>query len=129
MAYKMRMTEAEAIGRMFASPLTGRAECVAFVQQAAGAPLTSLWKRGVKVSSASPGQIQPGTAIATFDANGSYPSDNLGKHAAIYLSHTTTYILVLDQWAKLGFVGKREIKFNVTGKSRSNDGNTFYVIE
>lgn len=63
----------------------GNTECVEFVRQAAGAPHTSTWKRGLKVSEARPGQIPRGTVIATFDDSGRYPTDALGRHAAVYL--------------------------------------------
>ena len=66
----------------------------------------------------------------TFDSNGKYPTDALGKHAAIYLEHNTQCILVLDQWNDQGEVKQRPIWFNrPKGTKRSNDGDTFYVIE
>lgn len=71
-----------------------------------------------------------GTAIATFDSNGKYPTDGLGKHAAIYLEHNALRILVLDQWNDQGEVKQRPIWFNrPKGTKRSNDADTFYVIE
>jgi hypothetical protein len=128
MAYKMRITESEAIGKSYLSPLTGETECVAFIQQTTGAPITKLWKKGSKIAGAISGSIPSGTAIATFDAMGNYPTDTLGKHAAIYLTHDLNCIKVLDQWAFQGKVLKRPIWFN-RGPKRSNDGNSFYVIE
>jgi hypothetical protein len=103
---------------------------VVFVQQAAGAPPTSLWKKGVKVGEALNGAIPRGTAIATFDDNDKYPTDGFGKHAAIYLSHDKNAIQVLDQWRSQGEVKKRGIRFNnKTASSRSDQAETFYVIE
>lgn len=64
----------------------GNTECVEFVRQTTGAPHASIWKRGVRVKDAIQGEILPGTAIATFDDEGKYPTDPLGKHAAIFLS-------------------------------------------
>ena len=78
---------------------------------------------------ARPGQIPPGTAIATF-VGGKYPTDALGRHAAIYLSHDQLGITVLDQWVAQGEVKERVIKFQVPpGTRRSNDGSCFHVIE
>jgi hypothetical protein len=82
------------------------------------------------VSEAKAGEIPRGTAIATFDADGKYPTDALGKHAAVYLSHAATGILVLDQWNDQKEVKQRTIWFNrPKGTRRSNDADTFYVIE
>lgn len=108
----------------------GHTECVEFVRQATGAPPTYLWKRGKKVSTAFHCEIPRGTAIATFDAEGKYPIDANGKHAAIYLEHNAVGILVLDQWNDQGQVKQRRILFQrPKGTRRSNDGDTFYVIE
>jgi hypothetical protein len=74
--------------------------------------------------------IKRGTAIATFDANKKYPTDKLGQHAAIYLSHSDKAITVLDQWAKQGKVAQRDIRFNrAEGTKRSDNGDTFFVID
>jgi hypothetical protein len=82
------------------------------------------------VSDAKAADIARGTAIATFDDKGKYPSDALGQHAAIYLSHDTNGITVLDQWNSQGEVKERTIRFNrPAGTRRSNDANTFYVID
>ncbi len=84
----------------------------------------------MKVSEAKFGEIARGTAIATFDSNGKYPADSLGKHAAIYLEHTAQRILVLDQWNDQGEVKQRPIWFGrPKGTRRSNDADTFFVIE
>ena len=108
----------------------GNTECVEFIRQAAGALHTSTWKKGKKVSEAKAGDIPRGTAIATFDANGRYPTDGLGKHAAIYLFHDSICIRVLDQWNDQREVKSRPIWFNrPKGTKRNNDANTYYVIE
>lgn len=53
-----------------------------------------------------------------------------GKHAAIYLRHDAVRMLVLDQWNDQGEVKERPIAFKrPNGTRRSNDGDTFYVIE
>lgn len=130
MSYKLRVAESDVTGAGKYKNAKGNTECVDFVQQAAGAPPTPLWKKGVKVGDVLNGTIPRGTAIATFDDNGKYPTDNLGQHAAIYLSHDQNAIQVLDQWRTQGEVKQRAIRFNnKTASSRSNRAESFYVIE
>ena len=130
MSYKLKVPEIKVFGKGIYVNAQGKTECVEFIRQATDAPKTTLWKKGKKVSDASFGEIARGTAIATFDSNGKYPTDSLGKHAAIYLEHNTQRILVLDQWNDQGEVKQRPIWFNKPkGTRRSNDANTFYVIE
>ena len=130
MSYKLTMAEKDVLEKAKFKNAKGHTECVEFIRQATGAPETSKWKRGVKVADTVLGTIPRGTAIATFDDKGSYPTDALGKHAAIYLSHDKNGIQVLDQWDSQGQVRPRSIWFNrPKGTRRSNDGDTFYVIE
>ena len=130
MSYKLSVPESDVTGPGKYKNAKGNTECVIFVQQAAGAPPTSLWKKGINVGETLNGKIPRGTAIATFDENGKYPTDGLGQHAAIYLSHDKNAIQVLDQWRSQGEVKQRGIKFNnKTASSRSNQAETFYVIE
>lgn len=112
-----------------------RAECAALVQQTTRAPNTSLWRTGTKVKDALPAEIEPGTAIATFDANGRYPmTDPPGRHAAIYVSHDANGITVVDQWAG-GRVpkptpGERVIAYRGPALTDwQNNGDYYYVIE
>jgi len=130
MSYKLKVSEKDVFGKSkYVSP-SGKTECVEFIRQSTGAPETLVWKKGKKVSDANFGEIARGTAIATFDAKGKYPADGLGKHAAIYLEHNAHRILVLDQWNDQGEVKQRPILFNrPKGTKRSNDAETFYVIE
>lgn len=130
MSYTPREYEQKVYGHHKYVNAQGNAECVEFVRQTTSAPHTTLWRKGLKVSEAQIGQIPRGTAIATFDDSGRYPTDQLGKHAAIYLGHDAQGITVLDQWKKQGEVKKRYIRFsNPTATSRSDMGNMFYVIE
>jgi len=130
MSYKQKFSWKDVFRKpKYVSP-EGKTECVEFVRQSTGAPQTLMWKKGKKVSDAKFGEITRGTAIATFDANGKYPTDALGKHAAIYVNHNTQRIFVLDQWSKQGEVKQRPIWFNrPKGTKRSNDADAFYVIE
>lgn len=93
MSYKLKVAEKDVLGKAKYVNEKGKTECVEFVRQAAGAPKTEDWRKGKKVSDAKFGEIARGTAIATFDADGKYPTDTLGKHAAIYLSHDAVCIL------------------------------------
>ncbi|MFH1897931.1 MAG: BPSL0067 family protein [Candidatus Desantisbacteria bacterium] len=105
----------------------GSGECVAFVQEAAKAPNTSSWKKGVAVRNKL--SLKKGTAIATFNKDGKYPNNSTGNHAAIYLSQNTNGIWVCDQWRKQGMVRTRLIRFKGGEGSPSNDGDAFFVIE
>jgi hypothetical protein len=127
--YKLKVPENSVTEAGKYKSAKGLTECVAFVQQAAGAPPTSQWKQGIRVDTAKPTDIARGTVIATFDDKGKYPTDHLGQHAAIYLSKNAQGIQVLDQWDKQGQVKPRTIKFHQPkGTRRSNDGDTFYVV-
>jgi len=130
MSYTLKIPENSVYGKGKFKNAKGNTECVVFIQQATDAPETSSWTKGVKVSEAGPTDIPRLTAIATFDDDGKYPTDTLGKHAAIYLSHDKTAIRVLDQWNSQGEVKARPIWFNrPEGTPRQNDADTFYVIE
>lgn len=130
MPYRLQIPEEDVFGKGKFQNAHGKTECAEFIRQATGAPSTGTWKKGLKVSDAKPGDISRGTAIATFDKDGNYPTDRLGKHAAIYLSQSPASIQVLDQWNDQGEVKKRSIMYNrPEGTRRSNDANTFYVIE
>ncbi len=110
---------------------SGHTECVIFVQKAAKAPRTAQWIAGLRVKDAKPGDITPGTAIATFNDAGKYPTEGRGQqHAAIYLSHTSVSIQVLEPYNNAKTVKERDIYFNKPQRSdRSNNANTYYVIE
>jgi hypothetical protein len=130
MSYRLTISEKDVFGAEKFVNAKGNTECAEFVQKATGAPATPFWTNGLKVSEAKPLDIPRGTAIATFDSNGQYPTDTLGKHAAIYLEHNNERILVLDQWNDQGEVLQRPIRFHrPKGTKRSNDADTFYVIE
>ncbi|MGE0417864.1 MAG: BPSL0067 family protein [Acetobacteraceae bacterium] len=104
----------------------GSGQCVAFVQEASGAPHTSRWKAGPFVKGAT---LERGTAIATFDPNGTYGNHIDGRsHAAIYLDQDDVGLRVLDQWRDnpVHPVSERVIRFN--GTLPVNDGDHFRVI-
>ena len=112
----------------YQNTVVGSGQCVAFVEQASGSPLTSAWKQGGKVRGDL--TIQPGTAIATFD-NGKYTNSTDGtSHAAIYVGQNTAGLQVWDQW-KGQPVHQRTIRFQggAPGVRPVNDGDAFYVVE
>jgi hypothetical protein len=113
----------------FEGTVIGAGYCVDFVKAAAGVPLTTAWKEGAPVRG-NP-HIAPGTAIATFESDGSYTSES-GNHAAIYLYQDDHGIWVYDQWRGQP-VQKRLIRFEggsgAKRGSKSNDGRRFAVIE
>ena len=81
--------------------------------------------------SARESHIASGTAIATFESDGSYTSES-GSHAAIYLHQDDRGIWVYDQWRGQP-VHKRLIRFEggsgAKWGSKSNNGTHFAVIE
>lgn len=113
----------------FEGRVIGAGYCVDFVKAAAGVPRTVAWRKGAEVHG-NP-SIVPGTAIATFETDGSYTSES-GNHAAIYLHQDSRGIWVYDQWQGQP-VHKRLIRFDggsgAKWGSKSNDGTRFAVIE
>jgi hypothetical protein len=113
----------------FEGEVIGAGYCVDFVKAAAGVPRTAAWQEGEPVRD-NP-HLPRGTAIATFEADGSYTSES-GNHAAIYLSQDDRGIWVYDQWRGQP-VHKRLIRFEgghgAKWGSKSNDGRRFAVIE
>ncbi len=81
--------------------------------------------------------LAPGTAIATFDANGRYANHSHGNHAAIYLSQDANGIRVIDQWNRRNAQGRivsqqpphiRVLQFD-DRRGASDNGNRFSVVE
>lgn len=105
----------------------GTGQCVELVKKAAKAPATSTWKKGEKVRGNT--SIRVGTAIATFDADGHYPNNKTGNHAALYLSQNSDRIYVWDQYKSKPIPSERPIYFRGGTCSPSNDGDAYYVIE
>jgi hypothetical protein len=113
----------------FEGRVVGAGQCVDFVKAVAGAPHTVAWRVGAEVRG-NP-RVAPGTAIATFERDGSYASRS-GNHAAIYLAQDERGIWVYDQWQGQP-VHKRLIRFEGGSGSKwgakSNDATRFAVIE
>lgn len=103
----------------------GSGQCVALVQAAdSSVGLTRTWTQGAAVQGNT--SLQPGTPIATFDANGTYGNHTDGSsHAAIYLGQDANGIQVMDQW--MGQPAHyRTIRWN--SNTAANSGSAFYVI-
>jgi hypothetical protein len=99
--------------------------CVRLVQEEAGVPLTSAWRRGEQVRGAA---VPRGTAIATFNDAGRYVNDTKGaSHAALFLEETPEGLLVVDQWVGKP-VAERMIRFRNGAGNAANDGDRFHVI-
>jgi|tagenome__1003787_1003787.scaffolds.fasta_scaffold20740791_1 hypothetical protein len=102
--------------------------CVKFVQAAAAVPRTVEWRPGALVRGNK--SIPPGTAIATFEPNGTYTAET-GNHAAIYISQDETGIRVYDQWRGQP-VHERLIRFTggqgTEKGGKSNNANLYSVI-
>jgi hypothetical protein len=113
----------------FDGRVVGAGHCVDFVKASAGVPRTAAWQEGAEVYG-NP-DIARGTAIATFESDGSYTSES-GNHAAIYLYQDERGIWVYDQWQGQP-VHKRLIRLEGGSGSmwgsKSNDGARFAVIE
>lgn len=129
MSFTLNVSEDEIAEKKRYPNAKGNTECVEFIRQTTSAPGTQFWRPGIKVLRAPFGTIARGTAIATFDEKDRYPTDAKGKHAAIYLYQTAQGIVVLDQWNSLGKVSTRTIRSNPKASSRSNNADTYYVIE
>lgn len=125
--------------RKYENKSVGSGQCVAFVQAVTQAGMTRNWKRGELVMGAT---LPVGTAIATFNEDGHYANDALGRsHAAIYLGQTAAGIRVLDQWLDRGkqpdgtvkvgvnVVQERIIYFQPRSVKDVDDGRKYYVIE
>jgi hypothetical protein len=112
----------------FEGRVVGAGHCVDFVKAVAGVPQTATWRKGARVRG-NP-HIERGTAIATFEADGTYTNQS-GNHAAIYLYQDHRGIWVYDQWRGRP-VHKRLIRFEGgrgSGQgSKSNDGKRYAVI-
>lgn len=118
-----------AFPQSYSGQAVGTGQCVAFVERACNAPLTVQWRQGAKVKSNL--FLPPGTAIATFDPNGTYGNHTDGRsHAAIYMGQDANGLWVWDQWLNQP-AHMRTIRFQggAPGVKQVNDGDFFYVVE
>ncbi|MBA5605728.1 BPSL0067 family protein [Duganella sp. FT3S] len=114
-------------------PVVGSHQCVALVQEYAGAPTTANWRQGDAVVGNA--MLKSGTAIATF-VNGRYANHRHGNHAALYIKQGIGGIYIADQWkaASKTKISVRLIRSQ--GKDAkgnfihaSDNADAFFVIE
>jgi hypothetical protein len=109
-----------------AGKVVGNGHCVRFLQVAGGVPHTSRWRKGAAARGAT---LERGTAIATFDPDGTYGNHVDGRsHAAVVDRVQTNGIMVWDQWVGHP-VARRLLKYRNGEGPAVNDGDRFYVIE
>jgi hypothetical protein len=107
--------------------VVGDGHCVAFVRAASGAPHTSGWRAGERLSFAQ--NATPGIAIATFGYDNRYQNATDGSsHAAVLLYVHPDALEVLDQWVGRK-VGPRLIRFKKGNGLPCDDGDAYRVIE
>ena len=114
-------------------PVVGSHQCVALVQEYAGAPRTTYWRQGEAVMGNK--TIKEGTAIATF-VDGRYPNRPHGNHAALFVRELANGIVVVDQWkaGKKTKISVRTIKSQGKDKkgkfvNPGENADAFFVIE
>jgi hypothetical protein len=105
-----------------AGEVLGNGQCVRFLQVVGKLPNTSKWKRGALARGAT---LEKGTAIATFDPDGSYGNHIDGRsHAAVLDRAQINGLMVWDQWVGQP-VHRRLIKFRNGAGKAVNDGDRF----
>ena len=117
----------------------GSGQCVDLCRFLSGAPNSGSWVAGKHAADLTNADI--GTAIATFDSTGHYPSnsDPLGKNSAIFMGRGAQgSIIVVDQWpVGDGPPGTHQpfkhtiINYppdNKVHPLRSNNADAYYVI-
>ena len=107
----------EKIDELVGKPVVGTHQCVALVQQFAGAPVTAAWREGEAVLGNK--MLKKGTAIATF-VNGRYPNHSHGNHAAFFVKAFGNGIWIIDQW-KNDLKTRISLRF-IVAKGRNRQG-------
>jgi hypothetical protein len=103
-------------------------ECVTFIQQATGAPVTKTWKQGQKIRKGDH-SVPVGTVIATF-VDGHYSTlGRSNQHAAVYLGQDEQGIWVLNQHNGTKKVVVERIPWMPRSSGLSNDGKAFSVVK
>ena len=111
----------------FIGRTAGNGQCVALVRAInPGLGFTASWVRGEPVRGNT--DLQPGTVIATFNANGRYTSATDGSsHTAVYLSQDSKGIQVLDQWRGQP-AAVRTIPWTNPNGTKADNGNHYYTV-
>jgi RHS repeat-associated protein len=105
------------------TPEKYKQECVSLTKNFTGLPCTGCWRAGPQVLG---NNVAPGTAIATFDANGRYPKGDVPKNSGIFVAEYSGQVIeMIDQWpGNLGAL--RQLGPNGTP---SNDSTAYSVID
>ena len=98
-------------------------------------PRTKDWTAGKRVVDCKPGELTPGTVIATFDTNGRYRNIE-GFHTALYASHTLdengrpNLLTVIHQFQGLDRIKRETFHFGPSNSPRPyKDARNYYVVE
>ena len=103
-------------------------ECVALTKHFSGAPQSTRWKAGRRVTD---GGIAPGTAIATFDENGDYFPHGKQKNSGIFVAYSDNppgSIIMLDQWDEPGNRNPAGIRLVRPGRASVSDNSDAYSV-
>jgi hypothetical protein len=96
-------------------------------------PQTLFWRPGKRVMDCNPGELTPGTVLATFDAQGRYHNSH-GYHTVLYvnLNHDKNgkpnMLGVIHQHQQIGPVIKHET-FLFGPNVHYKDARNYYVVE
>ena len=118
--------------------LYGKGECVGLIKALVPGLIgvsTQMWRKGAYVKD-SP-KLLRGTAIATFDPDGTFAHADTGQHAMIFVAHAGARMWVLEQYKNSRWVLFRHMPVpRVSGKradgtwpNRSRNPLAFSVIE
>ena len=115
-----------------------KGQCAALAQGKGAVPATCHWRRGKRIADCKPGELIPGTVIATFNKNHDYVSTHAAAHShqfhtALYVGHNSHSMTVVEQFVDKantcgGKVRQQTILF-ATSSHVSRDANNYYVVE
>jgi hypothetical protein len=123
-----------------------KGQCAALAQgKGVGVPLTFLWRPGKSVADCKPGELTPGTVIATFDKDGNYVSTHAGAlthqyHTALYIGLTTDkktgvhlILTIVEQFVDKGNTCKGKVRQETIQFAQSiytsRDARNYHVVE
>lgn len=117
-----------------------RGECAQLAQQTwahqykKDMPQTAFWRRGKRIMDCRPGELMPGTVLATFDAQGRYHNRH-GFHTVLYASLTHDSngrphsLTVIHQYKNIGGFIKHETFYFRPNAEHYKDARNYYVVE
>ena len=118
----------KALSEKFGGKPVGGGDALSLLKEATKVPAPASWTKGESVFGAT---LRAGTAIATFNKDGSYV-EGKGSHAAIYITQNKKGIWVYDQYknseGQQRPVATRFIQHRGGTASPSNDASSYAVI-